>query len=295
MHRRNRAETLTYLMFLVPAITAFTIFFIVPFLKSLYLSFTDAYGYNQTQNFIALDNYREALSNPGFRRAMLVTCKYTVFVTIFTNILSLSLALLLDGNVRCKKLFRAVFFLPNLMSLIIVSFVFVFLYGDVYRSLIELLHIPEKAYISWLGNERLALYSMGIAAVWQCAGYYMLIYIAGLQSIPPDLIEAARIDGASAEDIIFRIKLPMLSPVIIMNTILLITAGFKTFDFPMAMTSGGPAGATTTIALYIYNTGFRSNRTGYATAQSVLLFLIICTITACMYLYQNRREKKDAQ
>ena len=159
------------------------------------------------------------------------------------------------------------------------SFVFVFLYGDVYRSLIELLHIPEKAYISWLGNERLALYSMGIAAVWQCAGYYMLIYIAGLQSIPPDLIEAARIDGASAADIIFRIKLPMLSPVIIMNTILLITAGFKTFDFPMAMTSGGPAGATTTIALYIYNTGFRSNRTGYATAQSVLLFLIICTIT----------------
>lgn len=77
MHRRNRAETLTYLMFLVPAITAFTIFFIVPFLQSLYLSFTDAYGYNQTQNFIALDNYREALSNPGFRRAMLVTCKYT--------------------------------------------------------------------------------------------------------------------------------------------------------------------------------------------------------------------------
>ena len=122
----------------------------------------------------------------------------------------------------------------------------------------------------------------------------MIIYIAGLQSVPQELIEAAQIDGGSAQQIITHIKLPMLRPVIFMNTLLLITACFKTFDIPTAMTSGGPAGATTTIALQIYNTGFRANRTGYATAQSVVLFLIICAVTAVLYIVQSR-NKEDAE
>ena len=115
---------------------------------------------------------------------------------------------------------------------------------------------------------------MGITAIWQCSGYYMLIYIAGLQNIGAELTEAAEMDGAGTWALIRHVKLPLLAPVIAMNSILLMTSCFKTFDIPMAMTSGGPAGATTTIALQIYNTGFRSNRTGYATAQSVILFLI---------------------
>ncbi len=295
MRKRTREETWTYLVFLVPAIAAFTLFFVIPFIRSIYLSFTDAYGYNQTQNWIGLANYKEALTNPNVIRSLGITLKYTAFVTVLANLVALALALLLDGNIRCKKTLRAVFFLPNLMSLVIVAFVFVFLYGDVYRSFLTQCNIPEQFAVSWLGNENVVLYSMGLAATWQCAGYYMLIYIAGLQSISPELIEAAQIDGASNFAVTWRIKLPLLSPVIIMNTILLITAGLKTFDFPMAMTSGGPAGATTTIALLIYNTGFRSNRTGYATAQSVILFLIVCAVTTALYVLQNRKEKADAQ
>ena len=120
----------------------------------------------------------------------------------------------------------------------------------------------------------------------------MLIYIAGLQNIPHELIEAAQIDGASSWEIVRKIKLPMLAPVIFMNALLLVTASFKTFDIPVAMTSGGPAGATTTIALQIYNTGFRANRTGYATAQSIILFVIICAITAVIYFFQNKEGDK---
>ena len=295
MRNRTREEMWTYLVFLIPAIAAFTLFFVIPFIRSIYLSFTDAYGYNQTQSWIGLANYREALTNPNVLRSLGITLRYTVFVSVLANFVALALALLLDGNVRCKKALRAMFFLPNLMSMIIVAFVFVFLYGDVYRSFLTQWNIPEQFAVSWLGNEKIVLYSMGLAATWQCAGYYMLIYIAGLQSISPELIEAAQIDGASGLSVILRIKLPLLSPVIVMNTILLITAGLKTFDFPMAMTSGGPAGATTTIALLIYNTGFRSNRTGYATAQSVILFLIVCAVTTALYLLQNRKEKSDAQ
>lgn len=295
MRSRTREETLTYLVFLVPAITAFTLFFVIPFIRSMYLSFTDAYGYNQTQNWIGLANYQEALTNPNMLRSLGITLRYTAFVSALANLVALTLALLLDGSTRCKRALRAVFFLPNLMSMIIVAFVFVFLYGDVYRSLLAQWSIPEQFAISWLGNEKIVLYSMGLAATWQCAGYYMLIYIAGLQSISPELVEAAQIDGASNFAVIWRIKLPLLLPIILMNTMLLITSGLKTFDFPMAMTSGGPAGATTTIALLIYNTGFRSNRTGYATAQSVILFFVVCAVTSLLYALQNRKEKADAQ
>ena len=122
----------------------------------------------------------------------------------------------------------------------------------------------------------------------------MLIYIAALGGIPNELREAAAIDGANRRQVLWYIKIPLLAPTFVMNTILLLTASLKAFDFPMAMTSGGPAGATTTIALMIYNTGFRSNRTGYATAQSVLLFLMIALLTAALQLWQRRSEAMQA-
>ena len=287
-------NSILYFLFILPALFFFFLFFLYPFFRSLWISLTDAYGFNPEIHFIGLANYWEALSNKGFLNSIWVTVKYTAFVTIFANVCALFFALLLDGRCAFKKFFRAVFFLPNLMSLIIVSFVWVFIYGSVYRSFVSAFSIPEAWQISWLGNEKMALISMGITAIWQCAGYYMLIYIASLQNISPELIEAAAIDGASKFQIIRKIKLPLLVPTIDINTILLITAGFKTFDIPLAMTSGGPAGATTTITLQIYNTGFRSNRTGYAAAQSVVLFLIISVITAVLYLFQNRKGGSDS-
>lgn len=286
----RKKQNLSYMFFIIPALIFFVVFFVQPFINSLWLSFTDAYGYNPTSNFVGLKNYVEALTNKNFKNALWVTFKYAVFVTLTSNVVSLALAFLLDSNVHMKKLFRAIFFLPNLMSLIIVSFVWVFMYGSVYRSVVNLLNIPEAYQISWLGSMKMAVFSIGITAVWQCAGYYMLIYIAGLQNISQEVIEAAEVDGASKWDIIKSIKLPLLAPVVGMNTLLLLTSCFKAFDIPMAMTSGGPAGATTTIALYIYNTGFSSNRTGYATAQSVILFLIILVLTSVVYYFQNRKD-----
>lgn len=284
-------NTFVYLAFLLPALFFFSAFFLLPFFKSLYLSFTDAYGYRPIQRFVGLANYTEAFSSAAFGKSLAVTLRYTVFVTIVGNLAALGLALLLDGKTKGKKIFRAVFFIPNLMSLIIVGFVWVFLYGNVYRSLFAMTGLTDAYRVSWLGNVHIAVYSIGLTAVWQCAGYYMLIYIAGLQNISQDILEAAAVDGATSWQITRKIKLPSLSPIVFMNSILLMTACFKCFDIPMAMTSGGPAGATTTIALLIYNTGFRANRTGYATAQAVILFLIILLLTMITFLYQNRKEK----
>lgn len=280
-----------YIIFLMPALFSFVLFFIIPFLDSLWISMTDAYGYNTEYHFVGFSNFIRAFSNKDFLRAIGVTVHYTIFVSIFANIIALALSFLLDGNCRMKKIFRAIYFLPNLMSLIIVSFVWTFLYGSVYRSFVDWAGIPEAFQISWLGNTKQALYSIGFTAIWQCTGYYMLIYIAALQNISKDLLEAASIDGASKFMVIWRIKLPMLFPTIVINTILLVTAGFKTYDIPMAMTSGGPAGATTTIALQIYNSGFRSNQIGYASAQSVILFLIISAISTILYILQNKKEE----
>lgn len=280
-----------YIIFLIPALASFVLFFISPFLSSLWTAMTDTYGYNAEYHFIGFANFARALSNKDFINAIGVTVRYTFFVSVFANITALALSFLLDGNCHLKKIFRAIYFLPNLMSLVIVSFVWTFLYGNVYRSFVDWANIPDSFQISWLGNVKQAIYSIGITAIWQCTGYYMLIYIAALQNISKDLLEAASIDGASKLMIIWKIKLPMLLPTIAINTILLVTAGFKTYDIPMAMASGGPAGATTTIALQIYNSGFRSNQTGYASAQSVILFLIISVVSTILYILQNRNEE----
>ena len=215
----RRKQNQTYLLFILPAFAFFFTFFLLPFAQSLVLAFTDAYGYNKHFHFIGLANFKEALSNRAFLRAIWVTVRYTLFVTLGANVSALVLALLLDSNTHFKKLFRAVFFLPNLMSLIIVGFVWVFLYGNVYRSAVQAFGIPEAYQISWLGSMKLAVYSIGLTAIWQCAGYYMIIYIAGLQNISKDLLEAAAVDGANKWTVITRIKLPLLAPVVVMNVI----------------------------------------------------------------------------
>lgn len=289
--RKQRVQSATYIGLVVPAFTLFLIFFIYPFLRSFYLSFTDAYGYNQQIDYIGLGNYIETISSPRFINALVVTLKYSLFVTVAGNLTALLLSLLLDEKIRLQKLFRAVFFLPSLMSLIIVGFVWVFIYGDVYQSIASSLSVSKVNYISFLGNPQMAIYYIGITAIWQSAGYYMIIYIAGLQGISKEVIESAQIDGASKLATALWIKIPMIFPVIIINVILLMTSSLKTFDFPMVMTSGGPAEATTTIALLIYNTGFRANRTGYATAQSILLFFMISVVTIVLFWVQSRKEQ----
>lgn len=284
---------MAYLFFILPALLLFTAFFIVPFFRSFALSFTDAFGFRKDIHFIGLDNFVEALSrDTHFMTCLWVTVRYTVFVVIAGNLFSLALALMLDTRLPGRNALRTVFFLPNVMSLIIVGFVWTFLYGDVYRTLVHVLGDPVWLKISWLGNTDLAVFSIGLTAIWQSAGYAMIIYIAGLQGIPAELIEAAHIDGAGEWDILTKIKLPLIAPVVLMNLILATTTCLKAFDFPYAMTSGGPGYATTTLALYIYTLNFSMHRTGYATAVSMILFFLIAIVTVFMMKDMKLREDK---
>ena len=286
-------------MFILPAFAFFFTFFLLPFAQSLVLAFTDAYGYNKHFHFIGLANFKEALSNRAFLRAIWVTVRYTLFVTLGANVSALVLALLLDSNTHFKKLFRAVFFLPNLMSLIIVGFVWVFLYGNVYRSAVQAFGIPEAYQISWLGSMKLAVYSIGLTAIWQCAGYYMIIYIAGLQAVSGDMLEAAEIDGASGSQTLFRVIIPNVMPSITTCTFLTLTNSFKLFDQNLALTGGLPSviqnGAkfnqTELLALNIYSTyNINKNWHGVAQAKAVIFFILVAVLAIAQQTATRRKE-----
>lgn len=289
---KKTEKNATFIAFILPASILYLAFFIVPFARSIFYSFTNAYGYNTHIRFIGIENYLEAFTDKNLLTCFWVTIKYTIFVSVLGNLLSLLLAIILDSKITGKGILRTIFFLPNVMSLIIVGFIWTFMYGDVFRSIINLFGNPEMLQISWLGNTSIAIFSIGLTAIWQSAGYSMIIYVAGLQNVPLDVIEAASIDGAKAKNIFWNIKLPLIVPVIIMNLVLSVTSCLKAFDFPVAMTGGGPGYATTTLALYIYTTGFKTQRTGYATAISVLLFLVIALFTAGLMKYLKSREEK---
>lgn len=280
-----------YFLILLPSLLLFFVFFMIPVVQSLFLSFTDAFGLKTDFNFIGLKNYTEALTDQSFLQTISATLEFTAIAVVLGNIVSLGLALLLDSSIRFRSLLRSVFFIPNVMSLLVVGYVWSFIYT---KSVPDLLQLIGRPSVSILGNMNAVVPAIALAAIWNAAGYYMVIYISALQGVSEDLLEAARIDGAGPATILFRIKLPLISPTILTCLILSTAAHIKVFELPYAMTSGGPAGASTTMVLKIYNTAFNANRTGYSTAQSTILFLIIASITLVLNWLMKRREEKIA-
>lgn len=283
---------LFFFAILFPALLLFTVFFIIPVVQSLKLSFTDAYGMRATYNFIGLDNYIEAFKDTSFIDTISATLLFTAFAVIVGNLVALALAFLLDTKIRGRSFLRSIFFIPNIMSLLVVGYVWSFVYSDALPELIQMLNLPDSMRGAILGNPDIVIYALAIAAIWNSAGYYMIIYLAALQGMSEDIMEAAKMDGARARDILFKIKLPLISPSIVTCLILSTAAHIKVFELPFTMTSGGPAGASTTMVLKIYNTAFNANRTGYATAQSTIFFILIATITLVLVRLMKSREAK---
>ncbi len=278
-----------YMALLMPAVILFVTFFIVPVAQSIWLSFTDSYGMKTTYNFVGWDNYIEAFTDKTFTKTIRVTLKYAFITVAAGNILSLILALLLDSRITCKAVLRTFFFVPNIMSLLVVGYIWCFVYQQVLPDIFSALNIKG---ITLLGNKSTVIPALAAAGIWNCAGYYMVIYIAALQGISDDLIEAARIDGASTGQILRYIKLPLISPTIITCLILSVAAHMKIFELPYTMTSGGPVGESATMVYKIYMTAFNANRNGYASAQAMILFIIIGSISLGLNLLMRKREER---
>lgn len=287
--KKKSKDNLFYGLLLLPAVLLFILFFIIPVIQSAWLSFTDSYGMKASYNFIGLDNYKEAIHDLTFKKTIRATSKYALLSVVFGNVLSLVLALILDSKLKLKNFLRAIFFIPNIMSLLVVGYIWSFIYTSVFPDIFTALGIKSFAI---LGNKATVVPALAAAGIWNAAGYYMVIYIASLQGISENLIEAARIDGAGSFQLLRYIRLPLITPTIFTCLILSIAAHMKVFELPYTMTSGGPVGESTTMVYKIYTTAFNANRNGYASAQSIIMFLIIASITLVLNFIMKKREEK---
>lgn len=270
-----------FAIFLLPTFVAFCIGFLYPFIHGIYLSFCK---FTTTSNakWVGLDNYARALKDAGFMHAFGYTALVAVTSLIIINILAFAVAYALTRGIRGSNLFRGVFFLPNLIGGIVLGWLWqvILNYGVLARYGVTL--VTSEWYGFW---------GLMVVMLWQQAGYMMIIYISGLQSIPGELSEAAAIDGASAWQTLRYVKLPMLMPSITICTFLTLTNGFKLFDQNLALTGGMPSNRSQLLALNIYDTFYgRAGWEGAGQAKAVVFCLIVVTIALLQLRLTRTRE-----
>lgn len=267
-------------MFIAPAFIFFTLFLIVPTISSVYYSFTSWDGINPNVKFIGLANYKEIFTSARFGNALKNTVILTVFISLFENFFALVLALMVDHIRWGKNFFRSAFYIPVLISGIVSGFIWKIMYNYNFGSINSILNSIGLGQFrqDWLGNTSLTLIMIGVVLVWKGAGYYMIIYLASLQSVSTDLIEAAEIDGASAWQRFKSITVPMISGAFTINFTLSLINGLKVFDQINVMTDGGPGFTSETLVYLLYKVGFNEGRQGFGTAVGLMLLFIINVI-----------------
>ena len=288
---RRRKVPFRLIAFTTPALLFVVAFIFVPFFMTIYYSFTNWDGIREAQ-FVGLDNFALFFSDHNAINSLKFTLLYAAVFVVVINILSILLASLMDGKIRGKGFFRAAFYVPNVISLVIIGFIWQFIFRNVFDSLYAMAGGGvEFLQWSWLGDRDLAFYSVILVTIWQSLGFYTIIYVAALQSVPTELLEAASIDGASRVKRFFTVTIPMIMPSITFCVFFAIANSFKQFDLIFSLTDGGPGGATTTMALDIFRTGFGTLRKlGYGNAKSVILFILVAVITALQISLFRRKE-----
>ena len=290
---RHDNHTAAAWLFLAPAMVAIAIFFVVPVLSAFIMSLTDfdvyALGDISVVRFMGFHNYVRIFQTPLFWTALKNTFYFVLVGGPLSVAASLGAALMVSSKLaKFKSFFRTVYFLPVVTSLVAVAVVWRYLYHPAHGLLNLFLSWFGVAPIDWLGNPAIAMPAIIILAVWKNFGYNMLIFIAGLQNIPDDLYEAARIDGAGAWRQFVDITIPMLAPTTVFVVMITIIGYFQLFAEPYVMTEGGPMNATTSIVLMMYEQGFRWWNMGFAAAIAFVLFVVILFFSIVQMLIQRR-------
>ena len=292
---RLKETTAAGWLFLAPALVLIGVFFFLPVLGALVLSFTDfdIYSLGDADNarWVALDNYRRLLETPLFWQALRNTFYFALVGGPLSIAVSLGAALLVNAKLaRFKGFFRTVYFVPFVTTLVAVAVVWRYLYHPRYGLLNWALGAVGIQPVDWLGDPRWAMPAIILMAVWKNFGYNMLIFIAGLQSIPEELYEAAHLDGASGWQRFRHVTLPMLGPTLLFVGVITMIGYFQLFSEPYVMTRGGPLRATTSVVLLMYEEGFRWWRMGYAAAIAFVLFVVILAATLVQFRLQRERR-----
>jgi multiple sugar transport system permease protein len=278
LNRDRREEMLVGYLFVLPDVLGLLVFIVGPMLFALYISLNEWSGFT-TPTFVGLENYVNMASDPRFWASLRRTAIFTIGLAPTVYILGLALAMLLNRGPRGGTVFRTIYFMPVAMSLVVASIVWRFLFEPSYGFLNYALSWFGLPGLQWLGSKDTAMLSVLIVTVWKSAGYFMIILLAGIQDIPQDYIEAARIDGASGWQVFRRIILPLLRPTSLFVIIILVINSLQAFDQIYVLTRGGPVYATDTLLMYVYEEAFRFWNFGYSAAMSFVLFVLILVLT----------------
>ena len=273
-------------IFVLPTVLAFIIGFIIPFCEGLYLSFCKFTTINKA-SWVGISNYVKVFQDAQFFTSLSFTAVFTVVATVLINVMAFAVALALTSNIKGTNLFRTVYFMPNLIGGIVLGYI----WNILINCLLSLLGKPLLAL-----NTTAGFWGMIVLMCWQQIGYMMIIYIAGLQSIPSDYIEAARIDGATSWQILFRIKIPNVMPSVTICMFLTLTNSFKLFDQNLALTGGDPNHATEMLALNIYNNFYARSGAGWkGIGQAKAVVFCIMVIAISLIQLRATRSKEVQQ
>nr|WP_188383984.1 sugar ABC transporter permease [Ornithinibacillus halotolerans] len=279
-----------YALFVLPLLLIFVTVVIVPFLIGIFYSFFDWDGIRANPMvFVGIENYLKLLDDARFIDSAWITIKFTILAVISVNIVGLTFALLVTSKLRTANLARTFVFMPYLIGGLLLGYIWQFVFTDVFAMVGEITGF-DSIFFNWLMHPDYALYALVIVFTWQMAGYIMIIYIAGIQSIPGEVIEASKIDGANLWQRIRKIVFPLLMPSFTISLFLTLSFAFKIYDTNLSLTGGGPANATELFAMNIYNEIFGYANYGYGQAKAIIFFLIIAIISLTQVYMTKKRE-----
>jgi len=301
---KKTESAVIFWVFLAPVLFAFIMVMVIPFFLGSYYAFTNWTSSARADNalrFVGLKNFIDSLRDPSFLYSFGIPFAYTILHMIAINVTAFVLALLVTGNLRFKNVYRVGFFVPNLIGGIILGYIWQFIFNNAIPSLGTL--IPALGFLAdpdklMLSRNTSALAAMIIVGTWQYAGYIMMIYVAAIENIPQELIEAAKIDGATPWIRLRAITIPLCAQAFTVTMFLTLVNSFKQFDVNVSLTSGGPSTmlmgrpilGTELLALNIYNTAFISNSLSEAQARAFVFFLVLAIISIIQVYVNKRRE-----
>lgn len=286
----KRTNRFWYILFTAPLLLIFITVVIIPFLMGIYYSFFQWDGIAANPKvFVGIDNFTHLFNDTRFFKSAWTTTLFTILSVILVNIVGLTFALLVTSKLRTANAARTMVFMPYLIGGLILGYIWQFVFSDVFKLIGNITGL-ESVFFNWLMDPDYAMYALVIVFTWQMAGYVMIIYIAGIQGIPNDVIEASKIDGANGRQRLKSIIFPLLMPAFTISLFLTLSSAFKIYDVNLSLTGGGPANSTEMFAMNIYNEIFGYGNYGFGQAKAILFFFIVAAITLTQVYITKKRE-----
>ena len=293
----KQRRQLTEVLFLLPTILAFIMVIIIPFIYGIFYSFTDWQGTGTYSKMVGFENYKAIFTEPAFLHSFLKTLEFTVINIITVNVVAFVISLLVTSEIRGRNLYRAGFFVPNLIGGIVLGLIWQFIFSSILPAIGQALQLGFLSK-SLLTSKDTVMFTMVTVNTWQYAGYIMLIYVAAIQNISKSVLEAAEVDGARYWTRITRIQIPLMANAFTISLFLTLTNSFKMYDVNVALTNGGPVGvfmskpvqSSELLALNIYQTAFKYNNMAQGQAKAVLFFIVLTVFSIIQVSYNKSKE-----